>query len=83
MFSGENCEGVSPKLQKKSTARSSVDAYIEVLKERYAKEAELKSEQLILDRERFELERLERQQRLERDAITFKLLTKLIQNKNN
>ena len=80
---GDNSDDGSFKRSKKSGARASVTEYLEVLREKNAKEAELKFEQLRLDRERFNLEKQEREQRMERDVATMEILKTLIVDKKN
>ena len=74
---GENTDGGALKRSKQSGARASVSEYLEVLREKNAKEADLKLEQLRFDRDRFNLERQEREQRMERDAATMEILKKI------
>ena len=80
---GENTDGGALKRSKKSGARASLSEYLEVLREKNAKEADLKLEQLRFDRDRFNLERQEREQRMERDAATMEILKNLIVGTKN
>lgn len=54
-----------------------------MLREKNNKDAELKAKQLELEKEKFDLERREREFRMERDSLMMDLIRQLIDKKNN
>ncbi|XP_064617313.1 uncharacterized protein LOC135481418 [Liolophura sinensis] len=82
--SGENAgqdDAASPK--KRRSGRTDFTTYFEMLREKNNKDAELKAKQLELEKEKFDLERREREFRMERDSLMMDLIRQLIDKKNN
>ncbi|KAK6180680.1 hypothetical protein SNE40_008685 [Patella caerulea] len=71
---------VTPTKQRKSHLSTPTADYITFLREKHSEESKLKWEQLELDKKKFELEKEEREARLQKDRQMMELLIRLSQN---